>query len=62
LPGNGIGAMAYSSCFASAITPHRCYLVTYPAVNTGTFEVTLFVLSTDGKTVLSPSETISVNL
>ena len=52
--------MGYSSCFATAITPHTCYLTAYPTVNPGTFEVTVFVVSADGKTVLSPSETITV--
>jgi hypothetical protein len=62
LAGNGKGPMGYSSCVVNASIPKSCYLVTYPFVNTATYEVTVFVLSIDGKTVLSPQSTITVSL
>jgi len=60
--GGGKDSVGYASCSASTVAPQKCYLSAIPSVQLGTFEVTVFVLSWDGKIVISPSAIISANL
>ncbi|MDG6989999.1 MAG: hypothetical protein JRM99_01105 [Nitrososphaerota archaeon] len=46
-------SMYYATCTINGNKPSTCYLIAYPA-SSGSFKVTLDVLGTDGKTVLSP--------
>jgi len=60
--GNGKDSTGYATCTATVSAAQKCYLVAYPTPSLGTFQVTIYVVSSDGKTVLSPSETINATL
>ena len=52
-------SMYYATRYAKVANPSHCYLIAYPVIQ-GTCRVIVFVSGTDGKTVLSPSTTITI--
>lgn len=59
ITGGGKGSMGYATCSANWAKPSTCYLIASSTAS-GTLRVTVWAVATDGKTVLSPSATITI--